>query len=224
MRWRKLKRVTLALMALAGSVGFGLALLTLVSSLGIAQTNPADSAARKEFVKKLVAAAEERTHHALRYDPAYVRIPYPGGDVPADTGVCTDEVIRSYRALGVDLQKEVHEDMEQNFSAYPRKWRWLSPHTDTNIDHRRVPNLMVFFGRKGETLATSERAEDYAPGNIVTWDLGGNVPHIGIVVEQKSAASGRFLVVHNIGQGPKMEDVLFRWKITGHYRYFGAVR
>jgi uncharacterized protein len=201
-----------------------IAVLLLGSRASIAQVRPTETAARQEFLKKLVAAAEERTHHAVRYDPAYVRIPYPGGDVPADTGVCTDEVIRSYRAVGIDLQKEVHEDMEQNFSAYPRKWRWLSSHTDTNIDHRRVPNLMVFFGRKGETLGITERAEDYSPGDIVAWDLGGNVPHIGIVVDQKSPESGRFLIVHNIGQGPKMEDVLFRWMITGHYRYFGAGR
>jgi uncharacterized protein YijF (DUF1287 family) len=151
----------------------------------------------------------------------YVRIPYPGGDVPADTGVCTDEVIRSYRAVGIDLQKEVHEDMEKDFSAYPRKWKWLSSHTDTNIDHRRVPNLMVFFGRKGETIGITQRAEDYSPGDIVTWDLGGGVPHIGIVADQRSPASGRYMVVHNIGRGPKIEDVLFGWKITGHYRYFG---
>ena len=182
------------------------------------------AAARRMLLNKLVAAAKERTQHVVRYDPAYVRIPYPGGDVPADTGVCADELIRSYRAVGIDLQKEVHEDIEQNFSTYPRKWRWLSSHADTNIDHRRVPNLMVFFGRKGETLAISERAEDYAPGDIVAWDLGGNVPHIGIVVDQKSLASGRYMVVHNIGRGPKMEDVLFSWKITGHYRYFGPAR
>lgn len=157
----------------------------------------------------------------VRYDPAYVRIPYPGGDVPADTGVCTDEVIRSYRAAGVDLQKEVHEDMAQNFSAYPRKWKGLLRQLDANIDHRRVPNLMVFFSHKGETLGITQRSEDYLPGDIVTWDLGGGVPHIGIVVNQKSAPSGRFMIVHNIGQGPKMEDVLFNWRVTGHYRYYG---
>jgi uncharacterized protein YijF (DUF1287 family) len=201
---------------------FALFLLSLSSSLALAQSRPAEPAARQEFLRKLVAAAVERTHHAVRYDPAYVRIPYPGGDVPGDTGVCTDEVIRAYRALGVDLQKEVHEDMEQNFSAYPRKWRWLSAHTDTNIDHRRVPNLMVFFGRKRESPKISGRCEDYALGDIVTWDLAGNVPHIGIVVDQKQPASGRYMIVHNIGQGPKMEDVLFSWKITGHYRYLGA--
>jgi len=195
--------------------------LGLTASLTFAQTRPGEARAKQEFLKKLVAAAGERTHHVVRYDPAYVRIPYLGGDVPADTGVCTDEVIRSYRAVGIDLQKEVHEDMEQNFSVYRHHWRWLSEHPDANIDHRRVPNLMVFFSRKGETLAITQRAEDYEPGDLVTWDLGGGVPHVGIVVDQKSATSGRFLIVHNIGQGPKMEDILFNWKISGHYRYFG---
>jgi uncharacterized protein YijF (DUF1287 family) len=186
-----------------------------------APSNPSSEARRLEFTQRLVAAAVERTHHVVRYDPAYVRIPYPGGDVPVDTGVCTDEVIRSYRSVGVDLQKEVHEDMVQNFELYPRKWRWLSGGPDSNIDHRRVPNLMVFFARKGESLSVSSRGDDYAPGEIVTWDLGGNVPHVGLVVDQKSPPSGRYMIVHNIGQGPRMEDVLFNWKITGHYRYFG---
>jgi hypothetical protein len=179
------------------------------------------SSVRQEFLKRLVAAAIERTHHAVRYDPSYVRIPYPGGDVPADTGVCTDEVIRAYRAVGVDLQKEVHEDMTHNFSAYTRALGHFAGRPDANIDHRRVPNLMVFFSRHGEVLKITGRGEDYAPGDLVTWDLGGNVTHIGIVVDQKSPASGRYMVVHNIGQGPQMEDVLFDWKITGHYRYFG---
>jgi hypothetical protein len=130
-------------------------------------------------------------------------------------------VIRSYRALGIDLQKEVHEDMSQHFDLYPRKWHWFLGKTDTNIDHRRVPNLMIFFRRKGESLPLSTRYEDYSAGDLVTWDLGGGVPHIGIVVDQKSASSGRFMLVHNIGQGPRMEDVLFSWKITGHFRYYG---
>src|SRR5229473_3295819 len=195
--------------------------LALAGVASRAQTRTTGPDARQEFLKKLVAAAEERTHHTVRYDPAYVGIPYPGGDVPANTGVCTDEVIRSYRAVGVDLQKEVHEDMAKNYSAYPRKWRAPSSHTDTNIDHRRVPNLMVFFSRKGETLPITDRAADYSPGDIVTWDLGSEVPHIGIVVDEKSAEGDRHLVVHNIGQGPKREDVLFEWKITGHYRYYG---
>jgi hypothetical protein len=193
----------------------------LLAVLAAAQSNTVQSGAKQELLKRLVAAAIERTHHAVRYVPAYVKIPYPGGDVPDGTGVCSDEVIRAYRAVGVDLQKEVHEDMSQNFSLYPRKWKWRTLRPDTNIDHRRVPNLMVFFSRKGEVLDSSRRAEDYGPGDLVTWDLGGNVPHIGVVVDQKSAASGRYMLVHNIGQGPRMEDVLFNWKITGHYRYFG---
>jgi uncharacterized protein YijF (DUF1287 family) len=188
------------------------------------QNPPAASPAQQQFLQKLVEAAIERTHHSVRYDPAYVRIPYPNGDVPAETGVCTDEIIRAYRAVGVDLQKEVHEDMLHNFSAYPNQRRWLLAHTDTNIDHRRVPNLMTFFTRKGERLPASARSEDYFAGDLVTWDLGGNVPHIGIVVNRKSARTGRYLVVHNIGRGPQMEDVLFNWKITGHYRYFGPAR
>lgn len=168
-----------------------------------------------------MAAAIERTTHSVKYVSAYVHLDYPGGDVPADTGVCSDEIIRAYRAVGVDLQKEVHEDMVKNWADYPPKTKWHQAHPDSSIDHRRVPNLMIFFSRKGETLPISLRAEDYSPGDIVTWDLGGDVPHIGIVVNVKSVESGRWLIVHNIGQGPKMEDVLFGWKITGHYRYFG---
>ncbi len=175
---------------------------------------------RGSFLHRLVTAAIERTHHSVRYDPAYVHIAYPGGDVPQDTGVCSDEIIRAYRAVGVDLQKEVHEDMEQNFSAYPRKWRWILSKPDTNIDHRRVPNLMVFFQRKGLSLPITSRPEDYAPGDIVTYDLGGGVPHIALVVDRKGG-SGSYMIVHNIGQGAHMEDVLFHWKITGHYRYYG---
>jgi len=186
----------------------------------LARSPQQNESQRREFLHKLSDAAIERTNHAVRYDPAYVRIPYPGGDVPAGTGVCTDEVIRSYRALGIDLQREVHEDMKADFWAYPNHLRWMQLRTDTNIDHRRVPNLMVFFSRKGEQLSITRNGEDYTPGDLVTWDLGGNIPHIGIVVDKKSA-SGRFMVVHNIGQGPKLEDVLFHWKITGHYRYFG---
>lgn len=198
-----------------------IAFLFFAVAFSIAQTRPALSTPQQEFLQKLNAAAIERTNHSVRYDPAYVRLPYPGGDVPADTGVCTDEIIRSYRAVGVDLQKEVHEDMVQNFSLYPRKWYASQGGPDSNIDHRRVPNLMKFFGRKGKTLPITNRAEDYMPGDLVTWDLGGSVPHIGIVVDRKSPQSGRYMVVHNIGQGPKMEDVLFNWKITGHYEYFG---
>jgi uncharacterized protein YijF (DUF1287 family) len=185
-----------------------------------AQTEAALPASRHDFLQKLVTAAIERTSHSVRYDGAYIRIPYPGGDVPADTGVCTDEIIRSYRAVGIDLQKEVHEDMLQNFAAYPNQRRWGLARPDSNIDHRRVPNLMVFFSRKGAARPVTTRAEAFEPGDLVTWDLGGGVPHIGIVVDRKAPRNERYLIVHNIGAGPKMEDVLFRWKITGHYRYF----
>jgi uncharacterized protein len=200
-------------------------LIVGIACLAPSQTRPAanESVARQEFLHQLVAAAVERTHHAVRYDPAYVRIPYPGGDVSADTGVCTDEIIRSYRTVSVDLQKEVHEDMVANYSAYPRKWNWLLRQPDPNIDHRRVPNLMVFFQRHGEVLPMTTSAADYHPGDLVTWDLGGGVPHIGIVVDQKGIG-GRYMIVHNIGQGPRMEDVLFNWKVTGHYRYYGPGR
>ena len=196
--------------------------LAVISVASPAQVKLAETEARQEFLRKLVAATVERAQHVVRYEPAYVGIPYPGGDVPADTGVCTDEVIRAYRAVGIDLQKEVHEDMKKNFSEYPRIGAKPAKRPDANIDHRRVPNLMMFFSRKGETLAITERAEDYAPGDLVTWDLGGDVPHIGIVVDQKSPAGGRYMIMHNIGRGPKIEDVLFSWKITGHYRYFGT--
>jgi len=198
------------------------ALVPITSSASTTQVKPEETAAQREFLKKLAVAAAERPQHVVRYEPAYVGIPYPGGDVPADTGVCTDEVIRAYRAVGVDLQREVHEDMKKNFSVYPRIGTKPAKRADANIDHRRVPNLMVFFSRKGETLTIAERPEDYAPGDLVTWDLGGDVPHIGIVVDQKSPASGRYMIVHNIGRGPKIEDSLFSWKITGHYRYYGA--
>jgi hypothetical protein len=216
------------MLSLRQAVRVGLALLILVllcgnsARHGVAARSALDeSSAHQHFLQGLVAAAIERTHHYVRYDPAYRRIPYPGGDVPADTGVCTDVIIRSYRAVGVDLQKEVHEDMVRNFSAYPRRWQWLLAKPDPNIDHRRVPNLMVFFKRKGESLPITNRAADYFPGDLVSWDLGGGVPHIGIVVGRKSPQTGRYMVVHNIGSGPQMEDVLFNWKITGHFRYFG---
>ena len=185
---------------------------------------PAQSSARPSsgsaFLDKLVEAAVERTTHEVRYDPTYFVIDYPNGDVPAEVGVCTDEVIRSYRAVGVDLQRLVHEDMERDFAAYPRKWGLKR--TDKNIDHRRVPNLMKFFERQGASLPVTDEARDYVPGDVVTWDLGNGLTHIGLVVNVPSGAdAARFQIVHNIGAGPKMEDVLFGWKITGHYRYEG---
>ena len=172
------------------------------------------------FLDKLVEAAVARSQEKVRYDPTYFKIEYPNGDVPAEVGVCTDEVIRSYRKVGVDLQREVHEDMKQNFSVYPKKWGLKK--TDTNIDHRRVPNLMVFFERQGAALPVTDRAADYKPGDVVTWDLGNGLTHIGIVVNIPSEGDeSRLLIEPNIGAGPQVEDVLFNWKITGHYRYTG---
>jgi hypothetical protein len=177
----------------------------------------ASNSNRAEFTNRLVAAAIERTHHSVRYVSAYIRIAYPGGDVPANTGVCTDEIIRIYRAVGIDLQKEIHEDITRNFGLYPHKWQ-RKP--DTNIDHRRVPNLMVFFARNGTKIPITQRSQDYSPGDIVAWDLGGGITHIGMVVDRKGS-SGNYSIVHNIGRGPQMEDALFAWKIIGHYRYYG---
>ncbi len=174
---------------------------------------PADGVAR------LVAAAESQTGHRVRYDGAYRRIPYPMGDVPADVGVCTDVVIRAYRAVGIDLQQRVHEDMRGAFAAYPRAWGLARP--DPNIDHRRVPNLQTFFRRRGTARTRSASAADYQAGDVVTWMLPGNLPHVGLVIDRRSADGARPLIVHNIGRGPEIEDTLFAFPITGHYRYRG---
>ncbi len=173
-----------------------------------------------DFVSRLVGAAIERTNHEVRYDGSYRQIGYPGGDVPHDVGVCTDVVIRSYRAVGVDLQQLVHEDMSAHFDAYPKNWGLSRP--DRNIDHRRVPNLQVFFSRRGSTLAVSDDPAVYLPGDLVTWMLPGNLPHIAIVADRRSADGQRPLIVHNIGAGPQIEDALFDHPMTGHYRYVGS--
>ena len=169
------------------------------------------------FAQKLDSAAIEVTKQDVTYDPSYFRISYPGGDVPADKGVCTDVVIRAYRKLGVDLQKEVHEDMAANFKKYPKNWGLKT--TDTNIDHRRVPNLMTFFSRHGQVKKITYATSDYLPGDFVTWDLGGGIPHIGIVIHKKSSDNKNYMVVHNIGRGQEISDCLFSFKITGHYTY-----
>ncbi len=154
----------------------------------------------------------------IEYDPSYFSIPYPNGDVPKQTGVCTDVVIRAYRKLGIDLQKEVHEDMKSNFSHYPKNWGLKS--TDRNIDHRRVPNLMTFFSRKGKSIPVSMISTHFLPGDIVCWNLGGGMTHIGIVVGVKSKLdSDRYQIVHNIGGGQVLADCLFNYTIIGHYRY-----
>lgn len=173
--------------------------------------------AQSTIALKLSDAAIALTKDKVIYDPSYYKIKYPNGDVPIDKGVCTDVVIRAYRKLDIDLQKEVHEDMTKNFALYPKNWGRKTP--DTNIDHRRVPNLMVFFGRKGEKKLITKKSEDYLPGDIVCWDLNGRQLHIGLVVNRKSSDGKRYLIVHNIGAGQVIEDVLFAWKIIGHYTY-----
>lgn len=166
---------------------------------------------------KLADAAVTLTNQKVKYDPAYFKIPYPNGDVPAGKGVCTDVVIRAYRMLGIDLQQNVHEDMKPNFGLYPKNWGRRT--TDTNIDHRRVYNLMVFFGRKGVKRPLTKKESDYLPGDIVCWNLSGGISHIGVVVNKKSADQKRYLIVHNIGNGQEISDCLFSWKIIGHYQY-----
>ena len=171
------------------------------------------------FETEFVKSAIERTSFSVRYDGSYYSIEYPNGDIPENVGVCTDVVIRSYRKIGTDLQKLVHEDIVANFEAYPSKRIWGLSKPDKNIDHRRVPNLQFFFSRHGEVLPVSNNAEDYKPSNLVTWILPGNLPHIGIVTGQISKKTGNPLIVHNIGNGPQLEDILFKYKITGHYKY-----
>jgi len=169
------------------------------------------------FYEKLSESALELTKDKVQYDPAYFTISYPNGDVPKNKGVCTDVVIRAYRKLGIDLQKEVHDDMLAHFNLYPKNWG-LS-HPDKNIDHRRVPNLMVFFSRYGIVRPITTNANDYVPGDLVCWDLGDNITHIGIVVNRKSSDGKRYLIVHNIGAGQNLADCLFDYKIIGHYQY-----
>ncbi len=166
---------------------------------------------------ELSTAALKLTEREVTYDPAYYSIDYPNGDVPPDRGVCTDVVIRAYRMLGVDLQKLVHEDMKAHFSKYPNNWGLNS--TDRNIDHRRVPNLMTFFSRQGAEIPVSSDPTNYIAGDVVAWSLGGGLTHIGIVVDKKSRDGQRPLIVHNLGRGQVVEDILFDFEIIGHYRY-----
>ena len=180
---------------------------------------PIAGAVADSINQRLVLAALERTTYSIRYDGSYYAISYPAGDVPGDVGVCTDVVVRAYRALGIDLQQLVHEDMSANFELYPSKQIWGLQKPDTNIDHRRVPNLQIFFARHGNELSTSAGGESYLAGDIVTWMLPGNLPHIGIVTDKINASTGNRMIVHNIGSGPKLEDMLFDYQITGHYRY-----
>jgi hypothetical protein len=173
----------------------------------------------KTFEEKLSIAALSIIDPFIEYDPAYYSIKYPNGDIPANKGVCTDVIIRSYRKLHIDLQKEVHEDMKANFSKYPNLKKWGMKKTDPNIDHRRVLNLEIFFERKGEKLAVTLDPAAYKTGEIITWMINGKLPHIGIITNKKSADNKRNLIVHNVGGGQILEDCLFSYKIVGHYKY-----
>ncbi len=164
---------------------------------------------------RLVLDARKQVGVTLSYDPAYRQLSYPGGDVPMATGVCTDVVIRALRQQGLDLQEAVHRDMRGNFALYPKNWGLSRP--DSNIDHRRVPNLMTWFKRQGWSLPISQDADSYRAGDIVTWDLGRGLTHIGIVSDRR-ASNGAPLILHNIGRGTQEEDILFAYRITGHYR------
>jgi len=180
------------------------------------------SSTHADFNSDITASLLERTTHDVTYDGSYLAIGYPNGDVPENIGVCTDVIIRAYRGIGVDLQKLVHEDMRASFSEYPSNRIWGLNSTDKNIDHRRVPNLQTFLKRHGQELVVTRDKADYAVGDIVTWMVNGNLPHIGMVVDKVSFFTGNPLVVHNIGRGPKLEDMIFNFKITGHYRYVPA--
>ncbi len=168
---------------------------------------------------EVVNAARQQVGVTLRYDPSYQRLPYPGGDVAAERGVCTDVVVRALRvSRRQDLQKLVHEDMRANWDDYPHPWRWKLARPDPNIDHRRVPNLMTYFRRAGYAVKPTRAPAGYVPGDIVAWDLGRGILHIGIISDQKSF-TGTPLVLHNIGSGAREEDILFRYTIIGQYRF-----
>lgn len=183
-------------------------LFLLLAGTLLAQDNP----------HRLIGASRTQIGVTTGYSGGYARIAYPNGDVPVSSGSCTDVLIRAFRKLGIDLQRDVHEDMAHDFAAYPRRWHMHG--TDTNIDHRRVLNLMTYLRRKGKEVPISVRAQDYLPGDIVAWDLGAGATHIGIISDRTTVLLSYPLVVHNIGAGVKEEDILFRFRIIGHYRYF----
>ncbi|HEY2068218.1 MAG TPA: DUF1287 domain-containing protein [Rhizomicrobium sp.] len=187
----------------------------LVLAAWIGMLGPSFAVPAAQFIH--AAAALENKN--ISFDREYRRIPYPMGDVPPNVGVCADVVVRAYRGVGIDLQKLVHEDMERHFVLYPKIWGLPGP--DANIDHRRVLNLRVFFARHGTALKITNDPRDYRPGDLVTWNLDprGSTPHIGIVMPRRSANGKRPLILHNMGSGQIYEDVLFAFKITGHYRY-----
>lgn len=196
--------------------------LLVASALLIAGCQRTRTTQRKTIIaspviRQIVDDALEQTTYTKNYDPSYVKLDYPNGDVAFDRGVCSDVIVRAFRKGGLDLQKAVHEDMEGNFAAYPHVWNLTKP--DSNIDHRRVQNLVTYFTRQDKARPITTNPKDYQPGDVMVWDTGGNHPHIGIVSNVLSDTSERFYIVHNIGAGAKLEDALFSWKIIGHYHY-----
>ncbi|MFP4164888.1 MAG: DUF1287 domain-containing protein [Chitinispirillaceae bacterium] len=171
-----------------------------------------------DAVPEVIEHAMWQTGVTTGYDPVYRSLEYPGGDVDIRTGVCTDVVIRAFRAAGIDLQVLIHEDMKTHFSEYPKNWGLKKP--DRNIDHRRVPNIATYLKRHDKKLPVTDKGSDYKPGDLVTWKIPGNLDHIGIVVDVPVKGTDRLMVVHNIGRGARVEDILFEYEITGHYRYF----
>ena len=223
---RKLKKSEVVLLALA--------IVTLLSSHAIRNTSLTKQGFIRQFSRNynkyvhthspeesfytnLSLVAEQRTLLKVKYDGSYREIPYPNGDVEKSIGVCTDVVIRSYKQFGIDLQELIHLDMKENFFSYPKVWRKLT--TDTNIDHRRVPNQMTFFQRKGLSLPISEDPTNYKPGDLVAWSFGNGLMHVGIVSTQLSKDTNTPLITHNIGRGPEISNILFNYPIIGHFRY-----
>lgn len=206
----------LLVVAISGSACRQVARMT--GSAAAADSQRISAPINSPVLKRVVDDAIEQTTYTHAYDPSYVKLAYPGGDVPRERGACSDVLIRAFRRGGVDLQKEIHEDMTRSFAAYPQKWGLTRP--DANIDHRRVLNLMTYFARQGKSLPLSRNAQDYLPGDVVAWDLGGGTTHIGLVTNIMFENTESFQVAHNIGAGVRVEDVLFSWRIIGHYRYF----
>ena len=176
--------------------------------------------AENETGQIVIKGALEQIGKTVRYDPSYQKIPYPGGDVPLDRGVCTDVVIRAFRKAGIDLQLLVQEDIRKSLGTYLKNLGFKTKMPDPNIAHRRVPNLMTFFKRQGKSAVISSQAKDYLPADIVVWKLTNGLNHIGIVSDRYVSSEERYLIVHNIGAGAQLEDILFKYKVIGHYRFF----
>lgn len=208
---KMLKKIFVAILIITGLIIIYRPIQRSVSRMRVV---PIDS----PKINALIDSAIEQTKVTVSYDPSYTSIPYPGGDVPLNTGVCSDVIIRSFRNAGVDLQVEVHEDMKKNFAAYPHQWGLTRP--DPSIDHRRVPNLMTFFERRGKAVPITDNPADYHPGDVVSWDFGSGKTHIGLVSNRRSSEKENFLIIHNVGMGTQIQECLFSWPIIGHYRYF----